>query len=147
MRLRERIGLAAMGPRRYVGRMLSRAALWIAAATFLFFGVAYALFPDRMTAVVGIALPSSTARADVRAVYGGLEIAIGALLAWAATKPSRLVEGLFVATVLFAGLFLGRVAGALVDGEFAPTTLRILGGEGFAVLGCGVALLLARRSR
>ncbi len=124
--------------------MLARVALWIAVATFAFFGTAYLVAPDRMTAVVGITLSSSTARADVRAVFGGLELSIAALLAWCAVK-GRVLEGLAAAAILFLGLLVGRVVGAALDGEFTATTLRVIGGEAFAAIGCGAALLLARR--
>lgn len=124
--------------------MLPRAVLWLAVATFLFFGVAYFVAPDRMTAVVGITLTSSTARADVRAVFGGLEIAIAALLARLALR-GRVDEGLVASCVLFAGLAIGRVAGAALDGEFTPTTWRVIGGESFGAAGCAAAWALHRR--
>jgi hypothetical protein len=125
--------------------VLARLALWTAVAAFAFFGVAYLVVPDRMTAVVGITLTSSTARADVRAVFGGLELAIAALLARLAVR-GRVDEGLAAATVLFGGLAIGRVGGAALDGEFTATTLRVIGGEAFGALGCAAALLLGRRA-
>lgn len=125
--------------------MFARIVLVVAAATFAFFGVAYLVDPVGMTAVVDLVPASATARADIRAVYGGLELALAGWLLAKARHRNDVAEGLTLAAVVYAGLGGGRAMGLLLDGEASGTSLRILGAELFAALGCAVALLVERR--
>lgn len=72
---------------------------------------------------------------EIRAVYGGLMIAVGVLLLWGSLGKRRSAAWLVAVAVGFAGLFVGRVVSLLLDG---------LTGYGLvaAVLEGGVAGLL-----
>ena len=100
--------------------ILPRAALILAGLIFLALGVAFLLAPAAMMASVDVALTTPLASGDVRAVYGGMQVASGVLLLLAARRADWVRPGLLAAAVLFAGLFAGRVLGLLLDGPPSP---------------------------
>lgn len=122
---------------------MPRLILVIAAATFAFFGLTFLVNPAGMASVVELHPATSTSTTDIRAVYGGLELGIAALLS--AALRTRVREGLLMATILFGGLLLGRITGILVDGPVSPTTWRVFSAELFATLGSAFGLFLTRR--
>ena len=82
--------------------------LRIAALAFAGIGAAFLTVPETMGQFVGLSLAGTSADNDVRAVYGGLQLACGALLVWASTQPRWLRAGLAAQLLLFSGLALGR---------------------------------------
>lgn len=66
------------------GMRLARLVLAGSALPFLAIGLAFLVAPQELAAHLGVALINATADNDARAVYGGLELACGALLALAA---------------------------------------------------------------
>jgi hypothetical protein len=108
-------------------------------------GLGFLLAPDGFAARVDLTLGSVTARADVRAVMGGLELAIGALLAWSAIAPDRWRAGLALLIATLGGLVLGRITSLARDG--APGALGwLLFAVELALLAAAV-LALARRDQ
>jgi hypothetical protein len=90
-------------------------AVWVArwflrtaALAFAGIGSAFLAVPETMGRFIGISLAGTTADNDVRAVYGGLQLACGALLVWASMEPRWLRAGLAAQLLLFSGLALGR---------------------------------------
>jgi uncharacterized protein YjeT (DUF2065 family) len=83
---------------------------------FVFVGVGlyYLGFPEAGAEAVGIRLDTPMARADLRAVYGGLDLAIGLLLLRSAHRGDVLV-GLRIQAYAFGGLLLGRLLGQALD--------------------------------
>ena len=81
------------------------------ASALAFFGVgaAFLVAPASMAGFVGISLGDASADNDMRAVYGGLQLACGALLWTASRRIEWLRPGLFAQLVLFAGLATGRI--------------------------------------
>lgn len=112
------------------------------------FGAAFLAWPVETVALVDIELPSPTARTDVRAVYGGLQLGLAAFLAYCAANPERTVVGLAATTACIAGLATGRFLGALVDGEIARITVVYLSIEaGSAALAAAALWWEARGKR
>ncbi len=109
---------------------------------FLGFGVAFLVWPARMTQTPGVVLPSPTALSDVRAIYGGMELGIAAFLV-VCLRRGAIPTGLLAATLVLAGTALGRAVGLIVDG-YTPITLRLLVAEGFGAVANGVVMWLAR---
>jgi hypothetical protein len=97
-----------------------RVVLMLSGAILLAIGVAFLLAPVAMMQSVEIAIASPLARGDVRAVYGGMEVALGALLLLAGQRSDRVRPGLFAAGVLFTGMASGRLLGVLLDGAPPP---------------------------
>ncbi|HEY8122177.1 MAG TPA: GNAT family N-acetyltransferase [Myxococcota bacterium] len=114
---------------------LARFVLFASALPFLALGLAFLLAPQEIAAHVGIALVNATADNDARAVYGGMQLACGALLLAAARAAEPLVRaGLAAQLALYGGLASARFVSLAIVG--APRAL------GFA-LHAGELLALA----
>ncbi len=90
------------------------------ALPFLGIGVAFLLAPEALGRYVDLGLGSVTARNDVRAVHGGLQLAVGALLLCAGLSRDWLRAGLALQLASFCGLALGRLVSVLADGAPSP---------------------------
>lgn len=99
--------------------------LFLAANALLWIG--YGLFclarPGFLDEAAGIAARTTTATTELRAMYGGLQIAIGVIAAAALLRPA--LEDAAIGTIgtLAAGLFTGRAIGALLDGGLSGYTI------------------------
>lgn len=94
---------------------LASAYLALGAVTTVGFGVAYAVRAPQMARMVGIDVPSNSARADYRAIYAGSQIGIGLFFAVAAFRPTW-VQPALAALALFAGGFgVARLASLVVE--------------------------------
>jgi hypothetical protein len=108
-----------------------RLILALAALAFLGFGIAFLVSPAAMGALVDLDLISATARTEVRAMYGGLEIGLGVGLLTLLLRHRQVALGLRVALAAFVGLAAGRLYGLAVDGWWQPimwllTTVEVL---------------------
>ncbi len=104
------------------------------AASYTALGVAALARPERIPAVFGGTATTPDARTEVRAVYGGLPLALAATLA--ARPRSAATVG-----VLTAGMAAGRALSAAVE----PGTTRVT--PAFVVVESVVAALLLRAGR
>ncbi len=126
-------------------RFLAPSVLWLGGLGFLGFGVAFLLAPLQTIAMAGLPLDGAVAATELMAFYGGLEIALGALLVACALKPSRRRDGLVLMLATYAGIGLARVVGMLTTGGDTPFLRVALALElGFALL-AAIALYTARR--
>jgi hypothetical protein len=116
---------------------LARVVLWTSALAFVGPGLGFLLAPDRMAALLDLGLASATARSDVRAVMGGLEVALGVCLAACALGGHRLRQGLVLQLALFGGLVAGRLVGLGRDGGPGLVAWLLFGVE-IALLALGV---------
>ena len=113
------------------------------AAGFGAFGLLFAIAPET-AALVDIGLPSGTARADIRAIFGGMELGIAAFLVWASMDPVRYRSGAVAMSAVFGGMVIGRIAGLILDGEPTVITGALLAAE---TVGLVVGLVAWRESR
>jgi hypothetical protein len=90
-------------------RSVSRIVLGLSAVLFAAFGLAFAVAPAWMAGQVDVSLASSTGRADVAAIYGGLELGLGAYLGLCLWS-GRLRTGLMAAGFALAGIAVVRGA-------------------------------------
>jgi hypothetical protein len=88
-------------------RSLAPILLGLSAVLFAAFGAGFAFAPSWMASHVDLALTSPTARADVAAIYGGLELGLGAFLGLCLLR-GRLRTGLLAAGLALAGIALVR---------------------------------------
>ena len=101
-----------------------------AARSFLAFSVLiwlpYGLFcfvqPGFLNQAAGIAFDSPTASTELRAMYGGLQAAIGSLALTALLRPRLVATTLIALAFLCSGLALGRIGGVILDGGFSQYT-------------------------
>ncbi len=122
---------------------LQRIVLWLGVLGFAGFGIAFALFPTPMAALVDIQLPTDTARVDFVATYGGFEIGFAAFL-WLCTRdPNRLALGLLAAGMALAGFASTRLLGLLLSNDVRPVLYLVAALE---LSGAVLELWAARRA-
>lgn len=121
---------------------MGRPILLISVVATLGLGVAFLTMPERMLAPVNLPLDAPEARAEIRAFYGGFQLGVGLFLLWCWAIRKRVRTGLILATLIWTGSTIGRVAGIASDPDqnamiFVFLALDILGA---LVSGVGLAL-------
>jgi len=91
----------------------ARFSLAATALAFFFFGVWLLVQPEALGRL-GIQLPTDSAKVEIRAMYGGFEIGIGAFFLLALRQPQWYRPALLLQTLALAGLGLTRLVAALV---------------------------------
>ena len=115
-------------------------------ALFGLLSVAYGVFcfarPEFLDAFAGVAATSTTGTVELRAMYGGLQTAFGALALLGALRPAFTHAALLATAVLCAGLGSFRLLGAISAAEVSSYT-----GQGlvFELGATTVAVWLLRR--
>jgi hypothetical protein len=101
--------------------MNSRVITGVIGAVTLLFGIGGLVAPGWVMRHLGIAVapsfPVNFVRGEVRAVYGGLFLVMGALTALAAFNPRAHRGRIFMIGLLWLGLAGGRLFGILADGS------------------------------
>ena len=93
--------------------------LTIAGLGFVAFGVIFLCWPDMVLPGVGIQAMQPQAQAEIRAMYGGLELGLGILLL-SCFAPSRQHFGLQLSLASYGGLGLARAISMLTVGVATP---------------------------
>lgn len=96
--------------------------------------------PTAVEAAAGIAIASPVASTEVRAMYGGLQMAIGAMALAALLRPGLVRPALLCVAFLVTGLAVSRLLGAMIDGSFGQYTTGAIVFEALTA-GCAIALL------
>ena len=121
---------------------IARLVLWLCALTFAGFGVAFALFPRAMAAVVEIELPTDTARVDFIATYAGFQLGLAVFLYLCARHDASVRPGLIASGCALAGFALARLTAILLSGPVAGLMYIVLTAE---VTGSVLSFWAARR--
>jgi hypothetical protein len=125
-------------------RIVELVVLWLSGLSLLGFGVAFVVAPLETMAAAGITLTGALESTELRAFYGGLEVALGVLVVACALSPARRRDGLILTLAIFAGIGLARLSGMLLSGADTSFLRFALSTElGLAVLS---ALCLWRRA-
>jgi hypothetical protein len=97
---------------------------FLAFNAFIWFPYGLYLFaaPGALESIAGVAAASATGTVEIRAMYGGLQMAIGVLCGGAALRPSLERPALTAVAFLTAGLFMTRCLGALWAMEVSQYT-------------------------
>ena len=124
-----------------------RAVLGIVGIIFVPFGVWALVDPVAVAGLTQVNLPTPTALADGRAVYGGLTLGLGSYFLPCAVRPELVRAGLWAVLLTVGFPFLGRLAGIAADGAGSSETFRTLASE-FTTAGlAAVALVRSRPTR
>lgn len=113
---------------------------------FGIFSIAYGLFcfarPDFLDGFAGVSATSTTGTVELRAMYGGLQTAFGALALLGALRSELTRPALLATVFLCAGLGSFRLLGAMAAGEVSSYT-----GQGlvFELGATALACFLLRR--
>lgn len=117
----------------------------VTAAVFALYGLGFVLMPARLSRLTTGTVPDSAAAwIDLRATYGGLSLAVGAILWLLASKPSTLRDGLWAVLLLMLGMAGGRLYGIVMDGS--PNTVMWIY-LGFELVAVALAAFLLRSGR
>ena len=108
---------------------IPRLFLGLNALTFTGIGIYFLLRPETVASGLGLEAADATAFADIRAVYGGLEIGLGVALIWTLLDWQRTRMGLGLAMLMWCGLLGGRVVGVVVDGAQSTLGYGLLASE------------------
>lgn len=120
--------------------MFERIVLGLSALIWLPYGIYCFFAPESLAGAdsAGVLAATPTGTTEIRAMYGGLQAAIGALAVAALIRP-RLASGVLLTLVFITGgLASTRLLGLLMDGGFSAYTG---GGLGFEIVSCAAALL------
>ena len=105
------------------------AARWFLVASALVW-LPYGLFclwqPEYLHDAAGVAIASTTGRIELRAMYGGLQAAIGCLALAGVVRAALTTTALTALAFLCSGLFLARVTSSVLDGVSAYTAFALL---------------------
>jgi len=92
------------------------------------YGLVCLFQPAILEGVAGVAYTSATGSTELRAMYGGIQSALGALALAAVIRPRFSRAALTSLAVVTGGLGVARLLGTLLDGGFSAYT-----GVGLAV--------------
>ena len=95
--------------------------VWIVA--WIPFGLYCFFVPGSLQEAAGVKAVTETGTTDLRAMYGGLQIAIGMLAVLALRDEAHVRSTLLTIVVLVGGIGIARVLGALLDGDTSTFTL------------------------
>jgi len=114
--------------------MISSIFLALSALIWLPYGLFCLFQPGYLAEAAGVVATTPTGTTELRAMYGGLQAAIGALALVACLRPSLRRTALVTLVVLTAGLGSARLIGLALDGGFTAYTGAGLGLEWTTVL-------------
>ena len=97
--------------------------LAVSALVWLLYGLLCFFDPAYLAQIAGVASSSATGTIELRAMYGGLQTALGVLAGVAFFRPSLQRPALVALAFLCAGLFTARLLGALLGADFSPYTM------------------------
>ena len=123
--------------------MFPRLVLAAAAVLFASFGIAFAIAPHRLAALVDLPLTTSTATVDFIATYGGFEIGFAVFLFLCVSRPERVRLGLLASGCAVAGFAVTRAAALLALGGARPV---MYGALAFETVCATLAFVAARRA-
>ena len=106
--------------------MAARIFLGLSALLWLPYGVYCFFRPESLAEAAGIAFTSPTGATDLRATYGGLTAALGALALLGAVSPRFTRQALVTLGTACAGFGFARVLGAALDGGVGAYTVQAL---------------------
>jgi hypothetical protein len=102
--------------------MAARIFLALSALVWLPYGVLCFFQPAGLAESAGVSFTNATGATELRAMYGGLQAAIGAVALAGALRPAFSRSALGLLFVACAGLGGARLLGAGLDGELSSYT-------------------------
>lgn len=104
----------------------ARIFLGLCALLWLPYGLMLLADPAMLAESAGVAATSATGTVELRAMYGGLQAAVGALALAGALRPALAAHALVALGALAGGLALARTGAAFTASSFEGYTLGAL---------------------
>ena len=95
---------------------MNRAFLYLCGVLYLGYGLWVVLSPTTSLDYLGVDLTIVNAMSDLRGSHGGLNVAIGLFLLWAAGNARWFLTGIWLVFLMNVGYFGGRVVAMAGDG-------------------------------
>ena len=115
--------------------------LWVLAAAFLAVGIGFVAAPGTFAEMAAGESPDrASAVTDMRAVSGGVAVALGVFFGLCATRPSWVAPGLVLGAIVLACLATSRLIGFVVDGGVTGTQVSLATSEALVMALCLLAL-------
>jgi len=95
---------------------MNRAFLYFCGVLYLGYGLWVLLSPTTSLAYLGVDLSVVNTMSELRGSHGGLNVALGLFLLWAAGNRTWFRNGLWLVFLMNIGFFGGRVVALLEDG-------------------------------
>lgn len=83
---------------------------------FVLFGLAFIVAPTYFASTVDVQLPTTTALADLRAIYGGLSLSVGIFFALGLVWPGWVLPSLWLIAASSLALGSSRIYSIIVSG-------------------------------
>jgi len=125
--------------------MFPRIVLLVSASVFAFFGAWAATFPEGQVSLVDVRVPTPTARADVRAQYGGFTVGFAVFLYACFTRRAWTAFGLLASACTLGGFALARLTSAILDGPVSATIYYLALSEGVGAILSAVGWRIATK--
>lgn len=93
-----------------------RSIVSVVAILFVGLGIWLMLQPRAVETLYPMQLTGPMAVSEIRAVFGGLMLGVGAAVLWLLWRARRAVEAGMVTVLVFGGLLVARVAGLAAEG-------------------------------
>ncbi|MES0874293.1 DUF4345 family protein [Sinimarinibacterium thermocellulolyticum] len=117
--------------------------LLISALAWAGYGLYCLIDPTMLAELAGVTSTTPTGTIELRAMYGGVQTALGLFAAAALFRPAWQRSAVLALAFVTGGLFAARLIGALLAGDFSSYTI---GGLGFELVYTAIAIALLRKS-
>jgi len=124
--------------------LAARVFLLLCAIVWLPYGLYCLAHPDSLAGAAGVASLSRTGTVELRAMYGGLQSAVGTLCLLGVVRGGLVRAALICLAFLCSGLALARLTGAAIQGEVSSYTALAFS---FESLSAALSLALLRWGR
>lgn len=124
--------------------LLARIYLALSGLLLAGYGVYCLINPMVLGDLTGLVIATPTALIEIRAMYGGLELALGVYFIFSAILPETTRQGLFCLFLCLGSLAIARAAGLFADGGDNGYNAGALVYESVSAVLALVALLLLR---
>ncbi len=121
----------------------SRVYLGLSVLLWLPYGLYLIFDPSYLADAAGVVATTPTGSTELRAMYGGLQAAIGVFAGLALFRPVHAPKVYLAVAFLAGGLFSARLLGLLIDGGGGGYTYGALGFEAVYTV---VSIVMNRRS-
>jgi hypothetical protein len=132
-------------PQSTIATATSQLLLGLSAVLHLYLGAVFAIDPTEWLANLSLAATAPAGLAEMRAFYGGLMLAMGALFAWCAGHRASLRPGLVFMTVTYFGAATVRTIAVVDYGVSDELLWRILAVEALGAVSGALCLWRLRR--